>query len=337
MHSCGNYSKAAIGAMGLERSFEQGYRSSSSRQLSTSSRQKKALVLGSSGALGSAVSRHLSQNLNMKVLGADVAEELPTELTDEWNLDGFIRLKENADLPELTTDLINGVHNYLQEIDTDGLDPRTGNDLSGLDCIVVASGGWEGDPPLVPRDKQSMLPDEQGAFLTEAAQSYTESVMRMRKMNLDPVIAAGFVAQHMCCDVNPLVVVMGAMAALSPTPGMVGYGLAKSSTHHLVKTLGVMNGNTLESKVMRGRGMDAQPPHLFPFITVVGILPTTIDTPSNRRAMPTGNFDQWTKPQSIALEIGSWVESPALRPHSGSLVRVYASPDGEGSVFELVY
>uniref|UniRef100_A0A7S2Y4H5 Uncharacterized protein n=2 Tax=Entomoneis paludosa TaxID=265537 RepID=A0A7S2Y4H5_9STRA len=155
----------------------------------------------------------------------------------------------------------------------------------------------------------------------------------MRDMNLDPVIAAGFVAQHMVSDHFPLLVIVGASAALSPTPGMMGYGLAKSATHHLIKTLGAMNGNSLESMAMQKRGQEAQPPHLFPHMSVVGILPNTLDTPSNRRAMPDSKFELWTNPADIAQEIGNWVESPMLRPHSGSLVKVLGKSSGTGANF----
>lgn len=35
-------------------------------------------------------------------------------------------------------------------------------------------------------------------------------------------------------------------------------------------------------------------------ITVNGVLPTTIDTPANRKSMPTADFNTWVKPESIA-------------------------------------
>lgn len=56
-------------------------------------------------------------------------------------------------------------------------------------------------------------------------------------------------------------------------------------------------------------------------LSAIGILPTTIDTPSNRNAMEHADFDEWTKPEDIAKEIVTWMESPELRPHSGSLVK----------------
>lgn len=63
-------------------------------------------------------------------------------------------------------------------------------------------------------------------------------------------------------------------------------------------------------------------------MTIVGILPTMLDTPSNRKAEPKGDFWKWTSPSDVAKEIGEWMENPHLRPHSGSLIKVTSSEDG---------
>jgi NAD(P)-dependent dehydrogenase (short-subunit alcohol dehydrogenase family) len=62
--------------------------------------------------------------------------------------------------------------------------------------------------------------------------------------------------------------------------GMVAYSLAKSLIFRLAE---LMNDEAKAKNV----------------ITSV-IVPSTIDTPQNRRAMPDGNFDNWVKPESIA-------------------------------------
>jgi hypothetical protein len=59
-----------------------------------------------------------------------------------------------------------------------------------------------------------------------------------------------------------------------------------------------------------------------------------LDTPSNRVAIPDGDFEEWTKPMDIAKEIGTWISSQPLRPHSGSLVKVFTNT--EGTHFQLV-
>jgi len=69
-------------------------------------------------------------------------------------------------------------------------------------------------------------------------------------------------------------------------------------------------------------------------MTVVGILPSILDTVKNRKAQPKADFETWTKPAYVAKEIGMWLDHPHLRPHSGSLVRVY--PSNLGASFQLV-
>jgi dihydropteridine reductase len=119
---------------------------------------------------------------------------------------------------------------------------------------------------------------------------------------------------------------------------MLGYGLSKSAAHFFVQTLGAITGKSILTKTKRkesrqlrrhGENLDT--------MTVVGILPTMIDTLANRSANPKANFDQWTKPKDIAKEIGTWIETPPLRPHSGSLVKVSPKTDGSrGASFLLV-
>ncbi len=90
---------------------------------------------------------------------------------------------------------------------------------------------------------------------------------------------------------------MGSKPGLSTAngKGMVAYSLAKSLLFRLAE---LMNN---ESR------------HLDVVTTVV--VPSTIDTPQNRKAMPDGNFDNWVTPQAIA-EILFWhcsAEASVLR------------------------
>lgn len=62
--------------------------------------------------------------------------------------------------------------------------------------------------------------------------------------------------------------------------GMVAYGLAKSLIFRLAE---LMNDEA------KGKNV----------ITCV-VVPSTIDTPQNRKAMPDGKFDNWVKPEAIA-------------------------------------
>jgi len=261
--------------------------------------------VGSSGALGSSVCQHFL-NKGLTVIGADVVDSSETA-----QLHHFVPLQEAASLGTLTARLANGVRAALGEMDSNS----DSESSMLLDVIVVASGGWESDPK------------------EDTPESYGDSIDRMMRRNLHPVVAAGYCAQHYC-DKEALVVVLGATAALTPTPGMMGYGLSKTAAHTHVQTLGAMTGSALQNKSQRAASklVRKNKPALDD-MTVVGILPTKIDTPSNRRAEPKADFTRWTRPSDVAKEIGQWVDHVHLRPHSGSLIKVFSSE--EGSTFQL--
>lgn len=73
---------------------------------------------------------------------------------------------------------------------------------------------------------------------------------------------------------------------------MIGYGLAKNSVHYLVNCLkdknsGLPNGTR-----------------------VIGILPTTLDTPDNRKFNPGADYSTWTNLEQLSNQIYEWSEHP---------------------------
>jgi NAD(P)-dependent dehydrogenase (short-subunit alcohol dehydrogenase family) len=57
-------------------------------------------------------------------------------------------------------------------------------------------------------------------------------------------------------------------------------------------------------------------------ITVNAVVPSTIDTPANRRAMPQAKFERWVKPESVA-DVILFLASPEARDVSGAAIPVY--------------
>jgi NAD(P)-dependent dehydrogenase (short-subunit alcohol dehydrogenase family) len=76
------------------------------------------------------------------------------------------------------------------------------------------------------------------------------------------------------------IVHVAARAALEPFPGAAAYIVSKGGLIALIRTL---------STELDGSG-----------VTVNGVLPTTIDTPANRKAMPAADPSKWARPESIA-------------------------------------
>jgi NAD(P)-dependent dehydrogenase (short-subunit alcohol dehydrogenase family) len=56
-------------------------------------------------------------------------------------------------------------------------------------------------------------------------------------------------------------------------------------------------------------------------VRVNAVLPDTIDTPANRRAMPNADFSRWATPEEIA-DVVVWLCSPAARVVSGNALAV---------------
>jgi NAD(P)-dependent dehydrogenase (short-subunit alcohol dehydrogenase family) len=90
--------------------------------------------------------------------------------------------------------------------------------------------------------------------------------------------------------------------ALDLSPGAAAYAAAKLGLHALVQTM---------AKELKRDGT-----------TVNAVLPSMIDTPANRRAIPDGSFDDWVKPEAIA-DLLLFLASDAAAATSGALVPIY--------------
>eukprot|EP01127_Copromyxa_protea_P021990 TRINITY_DN770_c0_g1_i1.p1 TRINITY_DN770_c0_g1~~TRINITY_DN770_c0_g1_i1.p1 ORF type:complete len:243 (+),score=59.88 TRINITY_DN770_c0_g1_i1:100-828(+) len=133
-----------------------------------------------------------------------------------------------------------------------------------------------------------------------AAPSVLNSIDKMIKFNLNSSIVVAYIAQRHLKE-NGLVVLTGASSALNATPMSIGYGISKAAVHQLVVSLG-----DEKSKMPKGS-------------VTIGILPVTLDTPTNRQSMPKADTSTWTPLEEVASVIQSWAEGKN-RPKSGSLL-----------------
>jgi len=86
--------------------------------------------------------------------------------------------------------------------------------------------------------------------------------------------------------------------------GMVAYGLAKSMVIRLAEIL---------NEEAKGTNV----------VTCV-IVPSTIDTPQNRKSMPDADFNAWVKPEAIA-DIIYFYSSPASDPLRNPILKVFGN------------
>jgi NAD(P)-dependent dehydrogenase (short-subunit alcohol dehydrogenase family) len=158
---------------------------------------------------------------------------------------------------------------------------RAASDLGRLDAVALVAGAWAGGASF-----EAAPPDEWD---------------RMLRTNLDTVA-------HVCRAALPhlraqggSVVAVGSRAAETGGAGMAAYAVSKLAVHALVRVLALENA---------GHG-----------VRFNAVLPGTIDTPANRRAMPDADRSKWTSPEAIAGVMAFLLSSDSA-PTSGALVPV---------------
>lgn len=125
---------------------------------------------------------------------------------------------------------------------------------------------------------------------------------RMLTMNLTAAfLLSKAVLPHMLERRTGRIVHVAARAALEPFPGAAAYIVSKSGLVALIRAL------ALE---LAGSG-----------VTVNGVVPTTIDTPANRRSMPDADPSKWAKPESIAQTL-IFLTSKEASQINGALIPV---------------
>jgi NAD(P)-dependent dehydrogenase (short-subunit alcohol dehydrogenase family) len=126
---------------------------------------------------------------------------------------------------------------------------------------------------------------------------------RQLRLNLRPtylVTAAALPA--MLAAGEGAIVCVSSRAALRPFSGAAGYAVAKRAVLGLVDVL------------------DAE--YRQDGIRVNAVLPSVIDTPANRSAMPDADFDKWVRAEEIASVV-RFLCSPDASPVGGAHIPVY--------------
>jgi len=103
---------------------------------------------------------------------------------------------------------------------------------------------------------------------------------------------------------NGRIVAIGSRAALEPGAGVGAYSASKAAMVSLIRTVAQEN-------------KDAG-------ITANVILPGTMDTPANRKAMPNADISKWIQPANVASLI-TWLLSEAGKDINGAVIPVYGS------------
>ncbi len=98
------------------------------------------------------------------------------------------------------------------------------------------------------------------------------------------------------------IIAIGSRAALEPGAGVGAYSASKAAMVSLIRTVALEN-------------QDAG-------ITANVILPGTMDTPANRKAMPNADFSEWVQPAAVASLI-MWLAGEAGKNVNGAAIPIY--------------
>jgi NAD(P)-dependent dehydrogenase (short-subunit alcohol dehydrogenase family) len=125
---------------------------------------------------------------------------------------------------------------------------------------------------------------------------------RMIRLNLtSAAVACRAVLPAMSAARYGRIVCVGSRAAVSPQGGFIAYTVAKAAVLTLVQAL---------AQEVRGDG-----------ITVNAVLPSTMDTPANRAAMPGVDRSGWVSPEAVAEAI-AFLASAAAAAVTGAALTV---------------
>lgn len=153
-----------------------------------------------------------------------------------------------------------------------------------VDVVVNVAGGFRFSGPV-----QDANPEDLDAMVQmNVKTAYTLSAAGAKRM-----VAAGTPGR---------IINIGARAALAGQAGMAAYTASKAAVLRITESM---------AAELRDQN-----------ITVNAILPSTIDTPANRKSMPNADFTKWVAPESLA-DVIAFLASDSSRDISGAAIPVY--------------
>lgn len=152
-----------------------------------------------------------------------------------------------------------------------------------LDAAVNLMGGFAAGGPL-----QSSSEETWDRMMTLNA----KGAFLFFRAALPPMLEAG----------HGRLIAIGARAGVQPPAGLSAYAASKAALHALVLGL---------AAELRKTG-----------VTANAVLPSTIDTPGNRAAMPDADYSKWVPAASLASLL-LYLVSPAAAHINGALIPVY--------------
>jgi NAD(P)-dependent dehydrogenase (short-subunit alcohol dehydrogenase family) len=146
-------------------------------------------------------------------------------------------------------------------VSVDELVKQTVARLGRVDALLHVAGGWRG-----------------GKTVSETAVSDLDFLLTLNLKSAFLVCRA--VIPHMVTQEWGRIVAVGSRSAVRPTRRSGAYAASKAGLIALIETI---------AAEVKGKG-----------VTANVVLPSTIDTPANRQAMPQADFSKWVPAEQIA-------------------------------------
>ena len=154
-----------------------------------------------------------------------------------------------------------------------------------LDVLVHTVGGFAGGQSIV---------DTDDATYQRMLDLNLSSVFHILRAAINPLRQSG----------DGRLVAIGSRAAAEPGALVGSYSASKAAMVSLIRTAALEN---------KDAGLRANV-----------VLPGTMDTPANRKAMPSADFSKWVQPASVASLI-TWLASDAGKDMNGAVIPFYGS------------
>jgi NAD(P)-dependent dehydrogenase (short-subunit alcohol dehydrogenase family) len=176
-------------------------------------------------------------------------------------------------------------------------------DIGGVDLTDAAATQAALDQVTAAHGGIDVLVNVAGGFIWETLEGGSiDTWAKMQAMNLmSNATITKLALPQLHKSAAGRVVNIGAGAAIKAGTGMGSYAASKSGVHRLTEAL---------AEELAGSS-----------ITVNAVLPSILDTPTNRKDMPDADMAQWVQPAALA-EVILFLASPAARSITGALIPV---------------
>lgn len=176
-------------------------------------------------------------------------------------------------------------------------------DIGGVDLTDAAATQAALDKVIADNGGIDVLVNVAGGFTWETLEDGSlDSFAKMHAMNLlTNATITKLALPALKGSAAGRIVNIGAGGAVKAGMGMASYAASKAGVHKLTEAL---------AEELAGTS-----------VTVNALLPSIIDTPTNRADMPDADFSTWVQPAAIAEIIG-FLASDAARAVSGALIPV---------------